>query len=177
MLVEQQIAERRERAQSAVVKVERGPLGASMATIACSPPAEEPTASRCAVRASSKTIAPAGFRRQHPGNPQAHRSPIAPVAAEARYRARAKAIRAHTRSISLQYGETIEVRLRLPVSPSAGLKALAGECFDPADSCGPSSPAFRRGPRQVPESRHQAVIYSDVLEYIDRENEIAEGLE
>src|SRR5438094_9438896 len=35
-------------------------------------------------------------------------------------------------SISLQYGETIEIRLRLPASPSPALQAVAEEYFDPA---------------------------------------------
>ena len=35
-------------------------------------------------------------------------------------------------SISLQYGETIDVRLRLPADPSPALRKLAGEYFDSA---------------------------------------------
>src|SRR5664280_3220787 len=35
-------------------------------------------------------------------------------------------------SISLQYGETIEIRLRMPASPPAGLRAIAEEYFDGA---------------------------------------------
>jgi hypothetical protein len=70
------------------------------------------------------------------------------------------------------------LRLRLPVAPSAGLKALAGEYFDPAGLLRPEH--FRHFGDVLDKFRKadgQAVIYSDVLEYIDRENEIAEGLE
>jgi hypothetical protein len=35
-------------------------------------------------------------------------------------------------SISLQYGETIDVRLRLPAIPPPALQKLAGQYFDPA---------------------------------------------
>ena len=81
-------------------------------------------------------------------------------------------------SISLHYGNTIEVRLHLPASPLPALRSLAAEYFDPAGQ-------LRRGHyrqfAQVLElfrnADGQAIIYSDVLEYIDRENELAEGLE
>ncbi|HZL55900.1 MAG TPA: SWIM zinc finger family protein [Bryobacteraceae bacterium] len=35
-------------------------------------------------------------------------------------------------SLSLQYGDTLEVRLHLPASPSPALRSLAAEYFDPA---------------------------------------------
>lgn len=35
-------------------------------------------------------------------------------------------------SLSLEYGDTIEVRLQLPASPSPGLRSLVAEYFDPA---------------------------------------------
>ena len=81
-------------------------------------------------------------------------------------------------SISLQYGNTIEVRLRMPVSPSSALLSLAADHFD-------ANGLLRRERylqfSEVLESLRnadgQAVIYSDVLDYIDRENELAEGLE
>lgn len=81
-------------------------------------------------------------------------------------------------SISLQYGDSIEVRLRLPASPSRELRAIAAEHFD-ADSL-LRRESYRRF-AEVLESLRNAdgdtVVYSDALEYIDRENELAEGLE
>jgi len=81
-------------------------------------------------------------------------------------------------SISLQYGETIAVRLRLPADPSPGLRKLAGEYFDAA---GLLRPEHFRSFHQVIDVFRQAdldaVIYSDVLEYLDRENEVADGLD
>ncbi len=81
-------------------------------------------------------------------------------------------------SIALQYGETIEVRLRLPASPSADLEAVAAQYFDPAGVL--PRERFRQFGEILDLLRKaddRSVIYSDVLEFIDRENEIAEGLE
>ncbi len=81
-------------------------------------------------------------------------------------------------SIALQYGDTIDVRLHLPASPSPALRSLAAEYFDPAGLLPTGNygkfaqvlEAFRR-------ADDQAVVYSDALEHIDRENELAQGLE
>jgi SNF2 family DNA or RNA helicase len=81
-------------------------------------------------------------------------------------------------SISLHYGETISIRLRLPASPSAALKALAQQYFDSEGLL--RSEHFRQFEHVLEEFRKaddQALIYSDVLEYVDRQNQIAEGLE
>jgi SNF2 family DNA or RNA helicase len=81
-------------------------------------------------------------------------------------------------SLSLHYGETLSVRLRLPLSPSPALQALAREYFD--DTGLLKSGRFRDFGKLMDEFRKaddQAVVYSDVLDYVDRENEIAEGLE
>ena len=81
-------------------------------------------------------------------------------------------------SISLQYGETIEVRLRLPASPSPALLSLASEHFDPAGLL--RRERYRQFAEVLETIRNaddQAVVYSDALEYVDRENELAEGLE
>jgi len=81
-------------------------------------------------------------------------------------------------SLSLHYGETLGVRLGLPPSPSAAVQALAREYFDES---GFLKPGCLRGFEKIMDELHrvddQAVVYSDVLDYIDRENEIAEGLE
>jgi superfamily II DNA or RNA helicase len=81
-------------------------------------------------------------------------------------------------SLSLQYGETLGVRLRLPSSPSPALQALAREYFDESGLL--KSNRLRDFENLMDDLRRaddQAVVYSDVLDYIDRENEIAEGLE
>jgi SNF2 family DNA or RNA helicase len=81
-------------------------------------------------------------------------------------------------SISLQYGNSIEVRLRMPASAKPVLRAIGAKYFDAdgllsRDHFGEFSEVLD-ALRKVDE---QAVIYSDVLDYIDRENELSEGLE
>jgi len=81
-------------------------------------------------------------------------------------------------SVSLHYGETLGVRLRLPSSPSPVLQALAGKYFDGAGMLKPEhTGGFGTLLDELRQADDQAVVYSDVLEYIDRENELAEGLE
>ena len=81
-------------------------------------------------------------------------------------------------SISLQYGNTIEVRLRMPASPSPAILSLAADHFDANGLL--RRERYLRFSEVLEALRNadgQAVIYSDVLDYIDRENELAEGLE
>ncbi len=81
-------------------------------------------------------------------------------------------------SLSLHYGNTIEVRLHLPASPLPALRSLAEEYFDPDGQL--RREHYRQFAQVLEVFRNadsQAIIYSDVLEYIDRENELAEGLE
>lgn len=95
-----------------------------------------------------------------------------------RQRPLAKAKHRRTRaSIALQYGETIEVRLHLPNSPSSALRSLAAEFFDGEGVLRREQYGrFAELLEALRKADGQAVIYSDVLEYSDRENELAEGL-
>jgi len=81
-------------------------------------------------------------------------------------------------SLSLHYGETLGVRLRLPSSTSPALEALAREYFEENGLL--KFNRLRDFEKLMDELRRaddQAVVYSDVLNYVDREKEIAEGLE
>ncbi|HEY6352348.1 MAG TPA: DEAD/DEAH box helicase [Candidatus Angelobacter sp.] len=81
-------------------------------------------------------------------------------------------------SISLHYGETIGIRLRLPVKPSTALQSLAEQYFDSQGLL--RSEHLRQFEHVLEEFRKaddQAIIYSDVLEYLDRQNEAVKGLE
>src|SRR5712671_4924160 len=81
-------------------------------------------------------------------------------------------------SLSLHYGDTLNVRLRLPSEPSADLRKIVSDYFD-------SNGFLRKGNlrrfEQVLEKLRTvdetAVVYSDVLDFIDRENELTSGLE
>ena len=80
-------------------------------------------------------------------------------------------------SLSLHYGESLEVRLRLPEEPAPGLERIADRYFDSSGFL----PRKRYGEfakllGEIRRSDHAAVVYSDVLEYVDRVNELEEGL-
>jgi uncharacterized Zn finger protein len=71
-------------------------------------------------------------------------------------------------SLSLYYGDTLNVRLRLPLSPSAALQALAQAYFNDRGLL--KSSRLRDFGKLMDELRKadgQAVIYSDVLNYVD----------
>lgn len=81
-------------------------------------------------------------------------------------------------SLSLQYGDTLEVRLHLPASPSPDLRKLAAEHFDPAGLLPRTK--YREFAQVLEAFRNaddRAIVYSDALEYIEWENELADGLD
>jgi len=81
-------------------------------------------------------------------------------------------------SLSLQYGDSIEVRLRMPAASKPDLRAIAAKYFDAAGLlCRVHFGEFAEVLDALHKADGQAVIYSDVLDYIDRENELSEGLE
>jgi superfamily II DNA or RNA helicase len=179
VLVEQQIAERRERAGSAIGKILERPSG-------------EPYGDYRVRSASGKTYRVAmrgpGLFENYCSCPDFAVNTLGTckhieallLRLRKRYRQtfESKAYARTRASISLQYGDRIDIRLRLPVSPSPGLRKLAEEYFDPA---GLLRPECFQNFHQVIEAFRQAdrgaVIYSDVLEHLDRENELADGLD
>jgi len=81
-------------------------------------------------------------------------------------------------SLSLQYADTVEVRLHLPASPSPALRSLAAEYFDSSGLLRREHyPRFAVVLEALRNTDDRAVVYSDALEHVDRENELAEGLE
>ena len=80
-------------------------------------------------------------------------------------------------SLSLLYGESLEVQLKLPANPEPSLKTVADEYFD-------SSGVLMRGKYaqfatvlgELRRADSAAVVYSDVLDYVDRINELDAGL-
>ena len=179
MLIEQQIAERRERAPGAIVKILERPGG-------------EPYGDYRVKSASGKTYRVAmrgpGLFENYCSCPDFAVNTLGTCkhieALLLRLRGRHGAAlerKAYARtrsSISLQYGDAIDIRLRLPASPPPALRAIAEEYFDSAgllrrEHLG----AFHRVMDAFRGADSDAVIYSDVLEYVDRENEISEGLD
>ena len=179
MLVEQQIAERRERAAAAITKVLERPHG-------------EPYGDYRVKSASGKTYRVAmrgpGLFENYCSCPDFAVNTLGTckhieallVRLGKRYGrtlGSRKFARAHA-SISLQYGDTIAVRLRLPADPSPALRKLAEAYFDPAGLLRQEHfQSFHQVIEVFRQADLDAVIYSDVLEYLDRENELAEGLD
>jgi len=81
-------------------------------------------------------------------------------------------------SVSLFYGDTLAVRLRLPARPSAALLEVAGKYFNAEGLLEPAFyPRFSEVMEKLRRVDESAVVYSDAMEFIDKENELAEGLE
>src|SRR5271166_3916148 len=81
-------------------------------------------------------------------------------------------------SLSLHYGDSLNVRLRLPSEPSAGLRKIVSEYFDSAGFLRKDN--LRRFEQVLEKLRtvdETAVVYSDLLDFIDHENELTAGLE
>ncbi|MCC7157510.1 MAG: DEAD/DEAH box helicase family protein [Bryobacterales bacterium] len=179
MLVEQQIAERRESAKDAVGKIvvypARGPYG-------------DYTIRSKSGRTYKVAVRGPGLFENYCSCPDfavntlgtcKHIEAMLQRLVRSRGKSFENAAYKRTRaSISLQYGDTLEVLLRLPAEPSQELRAAAEHYFD------------ERGWLRREHYRHfdhvlavlrnaddNAVIYSGVLEHIGRENEIVEGLD
>ena len=133
MLIEQQIAERQARASSAVTRVLERPASGEYGDYKIK--SSSGRSYRVALRgpglfdnsALARTLPstrwePASISRQCWRGCQGRRRKTLETAEYKRKRA----------SISLKYGDTIEVWLRLPAAPSQDLLALAAQYFDPS---------------------------------------------
>ena len=179
MLIEQQIAERRERAAAAPLKVLKRPA---------SGPYGDYTIKSASGRTYRIAIRGLGLFENYCSCPDfaintlgtcKHVEAILLGLRKRHRRALESAKYKRTRaSISLQYGNTVEVRLRLPASPSPTLRRIAAEYFDANGMLRREHyPRFGEVLEALRNADGDAVVYSDALEYIDRENELVEGLE
>src|SRR5271157_3038951 len=81
-------------------------------------------------------------------------------------------------SLSLHYGETLGVRLRLPADSPQALQEIAAAHFDSEGFLRKEHlHDFERVLETLRAADETTVVYSDVLDFIDRENELASGLE
>ena len=179
MLIEQQIAERQARAAGAVAKVLERPTGGIYGDYKIQSASGK--SYRVAVRGPGQFenyCSCPDFAVNTLGTCKHIEAMLMQLRKRHRKAFETAAYKRTRASISLQYGESIEVRLRLPASPSAALKSLASEHFDsggllPRDH-------YRQFAEVLEAFRNadgDAVIYSDVLDYIDRENELSDGLD
>ena len=80
-------------------------------------------------------------------------------------------------SLSLLYGEGLEVQLKLPDRPDPLLKTVATEYFDESGLLPREQyPRFASILAALRRADGTAVVYSDVLDHVDRVNERNEGL-
>ncbi len=81
-------------------------------------------------------------------------------------------------SLSLHYGDNLGVRVQLPPQPSSDLQMIVSEYFDSDGFLRKDN--LRRFEEVLEKLRavdETAVVYSDVLDFVDHENELASGLE
>jgi superfamily II DNA or RNA helicase len=179
MLIEQQILERRERAKTAVARILARPAGQPYGDYQIK--SSSGKTYRVALRGSglfeSYCSCP-DFAVNTLGTCKHIEGLLIKVRERRGAALERSAFKRSRASLSLQYGERLDVRLRLPDSSSLEMLALAHEHFDAAGLLPPESYGrFEEVLERLRALDDQAVIYSDVLEFLDRENEIAEGLE
>src|SRR6266851_3389592 len=179
MLIEQQIAERQARASSAVVRVLRRPTGGPYGDYTVK--SGSGRTYRVAVRGPDlfeNYCSCPDFAVNTLGTCKHVESLLLPLRKHHGKELKGKVFARSRASVSLHYGETLGIRLRLPASPSVSLRTLARKFFDAEGFLKPEHVAsFGLIMDQLRNADDQAVIYSDVLEYVGRENEIAEGFD
>jgi SNF2 family DNA or RNA helicase len=178
MLLEEQITARQERARTAIVKIVTRPDGQPWGDyqVASSSGKQYRVAMRGPGLFENYCSCP-DFARNTLGTCKHIEALLQQLRERHRKSLDSRRYRRTRASLSLQYGEKLDVRLRLPDEPSAELSALAAKY---CDGEGLLRPEHYSGFQQVLEELRRlddtAVVYSDVLEFIDRENELAEGL-
>jgi len=179
MLIEQQIAERQQRAGSAVVRVLERPAAGAYGDYRIK--SSSGRTYRVAVRGPGRFenyCSCPDFAVNTLGTCKHIEAMLWRLRQRHRKAMETAAYKRTRASISLQYGDTIEVRLHLPAAPSPALRSLAAEHFDAAGLL--RREHYRQFAQVLEAFRNaddQAVVYSDALEYVDRENELAEGLD
>jgi superfamily II DNA or RNA helicase len=177
MLVEEQISARQERGKAAIARILARPAGQTLGDYRVK--AASGKVYRIALRGT-------GFFENFCSCPDfavntlgtcKHIEGLLMKVGRRRVTAGVKEFRRERASLSLQYGDRVAVRLRLPGSPSEALLALAREYFDEDGLLLEKSYArFEEVLERLRTLDDQSVIYSDVLEFLERENEVSEGL-
>lgn len=179
MLIEQQISERRERAQTAIARILKRPSGQSFGDYEIKSPSGRTY--RVALRGSGlfeSFCSCPDFAVNTLGTCKHIEALLIKLRRRRGAALDRDGFKRSRASLSLQYGELVQVRLRLPDSPSAGLLALAKQHFDDEGILRPEScRKFEQVLERLRELDDHAVVYSDVLEFLDREGDLAEGLE
>jgi predicted nucleic acid-binding Zn finger protein len=178
LLIEQQIGERRARASSAVARILERPAGGAYGDYKIKSGSGK--IYRVAVRGPGlfeNYCSCPDFAVNTLGTCKHIEAMLLRLRQRHRKTLETAAYRRTRASLSLQYGDTLEVRLHLPASPSSALRSLAAEYFDPAGLLPRTQyPQFAQVLEAFRTADDRAVVYSDALEYIEWENELADGL-
>jgi predicted nucleic acid-binding Zn finger protein len=178
LLIEQQIGERRARASSAVARILERPAGGAYGDYKIKSGSGK--IYRVAVRGPGlfeNYCSCPDFAVNTLGTCKHIEAMLLRLRQRHRKTLETAAYRRTRASLSLQYGDTLEVRLHLPASPSPALRSLAAEYFDPAGLLPRTQyPQFAQVLEAFRTADDRAVVYSDALEYIEWENELADGL-
>ena len=177
MLVEEQIQARQKRAKKAIdriLKRPRGPYGDY--TVLSTSGKEYRVAMRGPGLFDNFCTCP-DFARNTLGTCK-H---IESILARLRKRHRSQLARHHFEreraSVSLVYGDSLEVKLNLPDRADPPLNKIRSEYFDSAGFLRRGEyHNFSRVMGRLRRADSAAVIYSDVLDYVERVNELREGL-
>ncbi len=180
MLVEQQIAERKARATKAIVRViERPPEDGVYGDYTIK--SSSGKSYRVALRGPSlfeNFCSCPDFAVNTLGTCKHIEAMLSRIQKRRRNPLQKAAYQRQRASLSLKYGSTVDVRLHLPASPSSTLLAIASQYFTP-DGLLPRENyrQFADVLAHIQKADDHAVVYTDVLDYIDRENELADGIE
>jgi hypothetical protein len=166
MLIEQQIAERQARAGSAVIRVLERPKGSAYGDYKIK--SGSGRSYRVAVRGPGlfeNYCSCPDFAVNTLGTCKHIEALLLRLQQRHRKTSETAAYRRTRASISLQYGDTIEVRLHLPASASPALRSLAAEYFDPTGRCdasitGSSPKCWRRSGTRTSNPSSTATLWN-----------------
>ncbi len=179
MLIEQQIAERRERAAATPLKVLKRPVGGPYGDYTIQ--SGSGRSYRIAIRGLSlfeNYCSCPDFALNTLGTCKHIEALLLQLRKRHRRTLETAQYKRTRASISLQYGDTVEVRLRLPATPSPTLRRIAKKFFDAGGILRREDyPRLAEVLEALRNADGDAVVYSDVLEYVGWENELLEGLQ
>ncbi len=174
MLIEEQIQARQKRAQDAVKKVVSKPKGGAWGDYGVQ--SASGAGYRVALRGPGlfdNYCSCPDFARNTLGTCKHIESLLARAGGARRRSSRYERERA---SLSLHYGESLGVRLNLPDKSTPALQRIAARYFDGAGLLFRKHYGrFAKVLEEIREVDDSAVVYSDVLDYVDRINELDQG--
>lgn len=178
MLVEEQIQARQQRAQEAIKQILSRPKGKPFGDyqVLSTSGSEYRIAMRGPGLFDNYCSCP-DFARNTLGTCKHIESMLGRLRGRYRSKLEHKRFERERASISLRYGESLDVQLNLPDAPDPSLEAVADKFFNESGLLPRRHYArFASILADLRRADGTAVVYSDVLDYVDRVNEQQEGL-